>query len=312
MNSELKGYCKWMIGMVVGLLVVIGGLNLGIDPFNRFGNNRLGVYISAEREWKVTKMRKEGEAYDVILTGSSRSAMIDVSGVEMERILNAGFAGGSIREVYYFIKKFGLPSHAYLVGVHLGGREPVVEGVDEPFLDDGLLDVIEYAFSANTLECSFKTIRKYLIGAPRAINEDGSFNMTRWFDQKDGVVDEVRLDYLISGLTNSFLGMKEPTDEDLGYMRKLKGLLEERGNEYVVFVYPEHERVMEGVIQGGGEAVLDQWREKAREVFPEIVDLSISEYCKTEGYFKMDPMHFKPNVGTRMINEQLLGELRST
>ena len=84
-NAVFCLWCKFrnisfMLAEYHTLILGIGLMNYIIDPYNKFGNNRLGVYISAEREFKATKMRTHAQNYDVILLGHSKAAMTDVTG----------------------------------------------------------------------------------------------------------------------------------------------------------------------------------------------------------------------------------------
>jgi hypothetical protein len=37
-----------------------------------------------------------------------------------------------------------------------------------------------------------------------------------------------------------------------------------------------------------------------------MVDLSVSPYCAETNFFKDDPVHFKPDVGVRMLNTEVI------
>ena len=58
MNSGASRYVLLTLGLAGALAGGLGVLNYAVAPYNRFGHNRLGVYVSAERESKSTEVRR--------------------------------------------------------------------------------------------------------------------------------------------------------------------------------------------------------------------------------------------------------------
>jgi len=109
MQHYQKKYSIILLGCVIAIISGIVLINYIIDPYERFGNNFLGVYIMhSEREAKATRMKKHGEKYDLILLGDSRCEMIDVADIypNNDRHFNASFGGGQVEEFYHFIEKY--------------------------------------------------------------------------------------------------------------------------------------------------------------------------------------------------------------
>src|SRR2546429_9163556 len=110
------------LGLAGGLCGAIGLLNYVVDPYNRFGNNRLGVYISAERESKSTEVQRY--PHNALLLGNSRMAMIPVAGASGFRFFNAAFAGATAEELYYFIIHYAKKEELVVLGTELGEGDP--------------------------------------------------------------------------------------------------------------------------------------------------------------------------------------------
>ena len=90
--------------LVLGTSFAVAGglalLNYVVDPYNRFGHNRLGVYISAERESKSMQVRHY--SHNALLLGNSRMAMVPADRLNGFHFFNGAFGGGTAEEAYYF------------------------------------------------------------------------------------------------------------------------------------------------------------------------------------------------------------------
>jgi hypothetical protein len=87
---------------------------------------------------------------------------------------------------------------------------------------------------------------------------------------------------------------------------KLAQCLQQRGIACVVVVPPLYETVAQRVQASPGRAAFEPWLRQLKTVFPNVVDLSFSPYCAADNFFKCDPVHFKPDVGARMLNAEVI------
>ena len=74
----------------------------------------------------------------------------------------------------------------------------------------------------------------------------------------------------------------------------------------MVLIPPLHEEVANYLRASPARAGLQAWRQQLDTLFPNVVDLSFSGYGAAGNFFKCDPAHFKPEVGVRMLNAEVV------
>ena len=47
-------------------------------------------------------------------------------------------------------------------------------------------------------------------------------------------------------------------------------------------------------------------KQRLGAIFPAVVDPSFSEYDAATNFYRSDPVHFKPDVGVRLLNREVL------
>ena len=93
MDTSPRRFVILALGLAGGLVATIGLFNYFVDPYGLFGQNRLGIHISAEREFKPSQVQRY--PHDALVLGTSRMAMIPVDDLKGFRFFNAGFGGGT-------------------------------------------------------------------------------------------------------------------------------------------------------------------------------------------------------------------------
>ena len=58
MDTSPRRFVILALGLVGGLVFTIGLFNYLVDPYGLFGQNRVGIYISAEREFKSSQVQR--------------------------------------------------------------------------------------------------------------------------------------------------------------------------------------------------------------------------------------------------------------
>ncbi len=48
------------------------------------------------------------------------------------------------------------------------------------------------------------------------------------------------------------------------------------------------------------------WKRQLGTIFPHVIDLSFSSYDAATNFYRADPIHFKPDVGVRFMNADVL------
>jgi hypothetical protein len=89
------------------------------------------------------------------------------------------------------------------------------------------------------------------------------------------------------------------------YIEKMKALMDERHIPYVVLISPENRQMMEMIKASGNYWALRRFRQDVRQIFPEMIDYSESWVSDDANFFKFDPLHYRPDVGAKMIREAI-------
>jgi len=302
MKPAARHYVLLTLGLAAALAGGVGFLNYCVDPYNRFGHNRLGVYISAERESKSTEVRRY--PHNALLLGNSRMAMIPVAQLDGFRFFNGALGGATDEETYYFAYHYARPQDLVVLGVDLGaGDPPSLQG--DIFAPPTLTASLDLLLNLSTVEYSVRTISEHAAGHPSSLAADGSFNPTRWFELYDHD-DPPRLEWQIERLDREVEDYAGVSRERMSFYVRLADCLRQRGITCVVLVPPMHEAVARRVRASPVLAGLQAWRRQLQALFPNVVDLSFSSYGAAGNFFKCDPAHFKPEVGVRMLNAEVI------
>ena len=290
------------LGIATAVVGIIGLFNYLVDPYNLFGNNRLGVYITAEREFKSSEVRRY--PHNALLAGNSRMAMIPVKGLDGFRFFNAGFGGGTSEEAYYFLYHYAKDIDLVILGVELGqGDPPAPQGdIFAPITWTGILNNL---LNLKTVEYSVRTIYDHWSGEPPALRSDGSFDATRWFERWDKP-DPEHLAFVLKKLSQGYWNYTGNSKQAMTFYSRIAECLRERGILCVALVPPLHEGVANRLRGASADAAYEGWRSKLKSIFPIVIDLSVSPYCAATNYFADDPVHFKPDVGVQMLNKEVI------
>jgi hypothetical protein len=297
------------LGLAGGVCLLIGLLNLVVDPYNRFGLNRLGVYISAERECKATEVRRF--PHNALLIGNSRIAMIPVKGLNGFRFFNAALGGATAEEACYFLEHFASKETLVVLSVELGQTDPPTLAGDL-FAPPGWTATLDNLLNLRTAEYSVRTVWSHFTGKTPALAPDGSFDTKPWFDAWDQP-NPAHRDLILARMKETYA----PTDasskklagnfkERMTFYRRIAECLGRRGIACVVVIPPLHEVIASHLRASPMFAHYQRWRQDLDSIFPVVVDLSLSPYGAADNFFKADPLHFKPEVGVQMLNAEVI------
>lgn len=288
----------------LGTLGLVVAVNLGIDPWNRFGWNRLGVYITASREYVSTEVGRY--PHDALLVGNSRTSGLPVSRLEGWRFFNAAFEGASLVEIRLFLER------------HLHGQRLVVLNLDPYLLGPesdappspvfgvpGMRALAGYLASPKALEYSVKTVADRLAGRVPTYAPEGTMESENWRRQRD-VVDpewEERQMRIESERLRGFRFSPRRAEELAG----VASLVRSRGARLVVYLSPMHERLLPALQEGAAGEAWGRAVEAVRKGAPDLVDLTRGPYSAATNFYRTDPVHFHPEVGLRFLREEVLG-----
>ena len=301
MNSY-KRYLYLFLGTAAALMVLVGGLNLFVDPYDRFGLNRLGVYISAEREFKSTEFPRY--APEAVLLGNSRAAIINADGLKGHRFFNAAFGSAVLEEMCFFVDHYVKTQKLVVLSLDAFAFASSSNVVKDPFTPLTLRRSLDYIFNLQNVEYSVRTIRDHLKGKHPSLAANGSFWEPNWAaeaDQADPETANRRVQALVETLAPYRF---DPARLD--QVREMRDLLERRNIRLLVYLTPINRRVWLELEGTPAQAEMNRTREALKALFPGLVDLTESEFSDPEYFFRGDPMHFRSAVGQQLLNERVL------
>ena len=300
-----RKYTLWSVGLTLSMVSAIGAFNWIVDPYYYFGNNRLGVYISAEREAKPRMLLHY--PHDALLVGNSKAAMIPAGQLAGHRFFNGAFGGASVEEMYHFVNHFATTQALVLLSVDLGHFSQGKPAGDL-FAPRSMQDRLDKLTSLKSVEYSCRTIRSHLSGESPHMSADGSFIARRWFELYDREnPDELR--YTLQTLKGGFDRYDREPGTGMEYYRKMAAVLKERRIACVVFIPPLHEELARHLQASTNYAKILLWKRELEAIFPRVLDYSIGPYSRAQNFFKADPVHFKPEVGGALINAEVMPKI---
>ena len=301
MDNSARRFVILALSLAGGLVAAIGLFNYFVDPYGLFGQNRLGIHISAEREFKSSQVQRY--PHDALLVGNSRMAMIPVQDLKGFKFFNAGLGGATAEEAYYFLHRFAHKQKLVILGVELGqGDPPSPKG--DIFAPPTLTSKLNNLLNLKTVEYSFKTIYNHFMGVPVTLRADGTFDSKPWFDRWDKP-DPAHLAFVVEKLGHGYWNYSGSIPP-MTFYSKIAECLQQRGIMCVALVPPLYGPVASRLRDASAAAKYQAWRNRLQKIFPLVVDLSVSPYCAEENFFKDDPVHFKPETGVRMLNTEVI------
>jgi hypothetical protein len=302
MKPRARAFVLLSMAITAGLAGGLALLNYIVDPANRYGHNRLGVYISADRECKAAGVRRY--PHDALLLGNSRIAGIRPKQLTGMNFFNGAFAAATSEEVYYFVQHYAENQKVVILGVDLGACDPA-----EPKGDIFALtcaSVLDNLFNLQTVEYSIRTISEYLSGVPNPVQPDGAVDLTPWLNTIDRE-NPPKMNFELDRMKNSYRAFHCQPKERMGFYARIAQCLEHRGIPCLVIIPPVHEVVTKEILATPGcSAELAAWKKQLSSIFPHVLDLSDSQYNTSASFFRSDPIHFRQETGERMMNSEVV------
>ncbi|HUA38780.1 MAG TPA: hypothetical protein VMA35_10355 [Candidatus Sulfopaludibacter sp.] len=302
MNRAARQFVLLGLGLAIGLTGGMALLNFIVDPFNRYGNNRLGVYISAERECKSTYVGRF--PHDALLVGNSRETRIPPGQLDGFRFFNGAFSGATPEEIYYFLQHFAWHQRLVVLAVDAGAQDPA-ERHGDIFAPQGLTSALDNLLNLQTTEYSIRTISESLSKKHQPIEPDGLVPVgSSMLDaDRDDPEEEA---YRIKFMQHAWDGYHCPPETQMSFFVKISECLRQRAIPCVVVIPPTHEAVARSIQSGPAAKEVAAWKRQLGTIFPHVIDLSFSSYDATTNFYRTDPIHFKPAVGVRLMNADVL------
>ena len=305
MSSEPcpTAFLRRFLTTAMGGLLIIATFNLVVDPNCRFGLNRLGVYTSATREYKL---RQAGRVpHNALLVGNSRIAQIPSASLPGWQFFNGGMEGASLEEVRLFLERNLRTNELVVLNLdhYILGFESDLEPA-AAFVPLNVQLVGKYLLSLKSIEYSFRTLAKSLAKKPPVIAPDGTNESVDWIRERD--LDDPAWFQREVATQSRHVREFEFKPKRLSELQAIKDLVQKRQGRLVVFFSPVHEDLLPFL---ESEPAATQWKNAVRAVqsmFPGTVDLTRSTYSSRSNFYRTDPVHFLPRAGTDLLNKAVL------
>jgi len=294
MQTRFIRYIKVLsISLCIGL-VLTGMINALVDPYNELGWNWIGVYGNDDRQ-RIKAI--DTYPHDALLTGSSRTLHINPDDLCGYKFYNASFSSALPEEIYYYLKKYLKDEKMVVIGLDFY----MFNDTSYPLLNidkwpDRYWPTQEYLFGWNVLMDSLKAvyIREYLRqGRPSngyvPIQDDPTPDMKTYQFWINFFINHVYKDYHLN-------------EERFQYMQKLKQLLDDRHEKYIIFINPMQEDHWKVLHLTGNYEAFWKWVIRLKGIFPDIKYFPEGQYSQRELYLKSDPSHYLPFVGAMIVN----------
>lgn len=294
----------WAASVAV-MLLGIGVFNAWVDPLGRLGRNTLGIYHSAEFEYKVTRL--PAAVFDGVLIGSSKIANIDPEWISRKKLFNAAFSGALPEEMFLFLRanREHLRGKFVVIGFDFfmfNERTKSKRGAE--LISPSGTDILSYLLSMRSSYFSLQTLLKYARGERAKIKVNGARYINDLIEEDQSLTAP---DYgeKIPAILRSLYGQYDFSYRRVGRMHALRQLLERYGIAYKVILNPQN-KVLIAALEGAGlRDAFDTYRGELRSVFPDLIDLSQSELSMPEHFFHQSPFYFRPAVMRDMVGRAL-------
>ena len=302
MSRTARHYVLLTLGLAGCLIGGLALLNFIIDPYNRYGLNRLGVYISAERECKSTYVTRY--PHDALLMGNSRENRTQPDRLKGFRFFNAAISGATPEETYFFLQHFARHERLVVLPVDLGAHDPADRHGDI-FAPKGLTSAIDNLLNLETTGYSIRTIFESFSKHPQRIGVDGTVPESNWI-RVASRNDPQAAAFAVNVLQSVWNGYHCPSLAQMSDYVKIRDYLRDQAIPCVVVIPPMHEAVTQSLQSSPAAAEVAAWKRQLGTIFPQVVDLSFSSYGAATNFYPCDPLHFKTEVGVRLLNEEVL------
>lgn len=299
----------WLVFITVafGLLVVIISINVVVDPYRALGTNWVGSYHRAERPSKMTMVKHY--PHDALMIGNSRTAYINAGPLCGKIFFNASFSAAKLDEIFTFIEKYHTTESPVIVGVDFRMFDKVfLAGPENDFNEPWLIKVLNNTLGMVALKGSFESIKGYLNKAPQLLLANGSRNPAAKnlaVAAKDSRARKKELEHALKYTRNQMSGFKyEP--ENIKILRRVHDLLLSKRSEMIIVLFPVHPRKLENYKADGHWASFVRWKADLKKSFSKVYDYTDAKiYAHQDNFYPIDPTHFYPKVGRRIISKVL-------
>jgi hypothetical protein len=282
----------------------VAGLNGWVDPQDRFGNNTLGIYIDQDRPSKAKLVHTW--PHDALLLGSSMVGFIDPQTLPGYRFFNGAFVAAAPEEILSFLRHLGGDVKFVAIGFDLY----MFNLSHEPWIDidrfaPGNQDATpwhHYIFSIDVAIEAIENIVRRLRGEPSVLTPSGQRNSWH-IERADAAFPQPDHERTLNDLRNNHFGNFRYAEARVETLRQIKALLEERRQDYMIFINPMNRSVLHMLNEIPARADYARFRQDVAAVFPDVKDASTGAWSDDRFFFNHDAFHYRPATGTAFLGQ---------
>lgn len=299
---------RYFVAIAISALLTLGailGVNYIVDPYDRFGNNRIGHYLEDDRAAKVKQVRLY--PHDSLLLGSSKVGFIDPTAISStRRFYNAAFLGVMPEELLNFLRHHGAAEELVVIGLDLFMFNLNYTGMirEDRFANLAADQGLAYVASIDTLQASVDTVFRRLTGEPVGLERNGQRNPWR-IRQADAPFTAPAHAKVLADLRSKHYANFVFAEERLEILRQIRALLLDRQQAHIVFLNPAHHSELALLSEIPAGEGLSRLRQELKVIFPQAVDLTDGPWSTDAAFFNSDPFHYRPETGSAFMRDLL-------
>jgi len=292
------------------ILLAAGLMVFLIDPANRFGNNRFGVYYWAEREFKEAAVHRY--PHDAVFLANSKLSAVNPERLPEFTWMNFAIGGGSLEDLVGYADTYVHNQQVCVLGLdfwmfheHFPPPSPLYR--PPPFKKWAG----QYLFGSHSLAMIWRTLTASASHRSPTILPEGYVN-PEIFQEQASRVDGDRTEHWRGWFQHFFLENYVYSTRRMAMLRNLRDEMERRQVALVVFLHPQHEQVLDWLRDPAIATDLARFNQDIRAIFPDVIDLTDGKFSDPARYYSGDFLHYHPSTAVEMFEEAILPAARES
>jgi hypothetical protein len=297
-----------VLASALSVMAATALLNWAMDPFGRFGRPAAGYYFETERDIKQGLVRHR--QFDGLLMGSSKVAEWQPALITSHRVINAAWSAAVPEEIEYFLRDVQPRAAFIALGLDLfmfnGNGYPRVDASPFRAFDPATLST--HLLSLEMLQRGLYVRDQELARRRPWVLGDGARNTVA-----DEAADRLKPrdnTEVLERMRGRIYGQFRFDEGRFEHLRRVKAWTADHCVALVAFLNPMSAPVLSLLPHIGADDDLARFRAGMREVFPDVIDLTMT-LSDEDHYWRADPDHYYPSVGTMIFNAYVAPRLHA-
>jgi hypothetical protein len=290
-------YLQKVAAFTLILGAMLGAFSIGIDPTGSFGVRTEGFYFRADRPAKFHLMKRQ----KYILLASSIGFSFDPNSVASPQVFNGAQSGLSAEEALYYVDNSAKNATYVALGLDCISLFSPHQPIIEPNYGHWTETIGQYGFSTNGVKMAALTLWHEWRGRPFEQYGNG-YEDPHWTQREADNPGKRRSD-LLAAMTQNLISA---SPDRFPYLQRLQATLEQRGTRYKVFLQPVSLVAMDYFRAHGAIARVEECRARVKRIFPDVLDLTESEFANNENFYPGDVLHYGPATATAVLRRVLV------